>query len=33
MTVPLFVVAAVSVVLGLYPGPMMDLLHTVIGSL
>ena len=33
MTVPLFVVAGVSVALGLYPGPMMDLLHTVIGTL
>ena len=33
MTVPLLVVAGVSVALGLYPGPMMDLLHTVIGTL
>ena len=33
MTVPLFVVAGVSVALGLYPAPMMDLLHTVIGTL
>ena len=33
MTVPLLVVAGVSVALGLYPGPMMDLLHTVIGNL
>ena len=33
MTVPLLVVAAVSVALGLYPRPMMDLLHTVIGTL
>jgi NADH-quinone oxidoreductase subunit M len=33
MTVPLLIIAAVSVVLGLYPGPMMDLLHTVIGTL
>ena len=33
MTVPILVVAAVSVALGLYPGPMMDLLHTVIGTL
>ena len=33
MTVPLLVVAGVSVALGLSPGPMMDLLHTVIGTL
>ena len=33
MTVPLLVVAGVSVALGLYPGPMMDLLHSVIGPL
>ena len=33
MTVPLLVVAGVSVALGLYPEPMMDLLHTVIGNL
>ena len=33
MTVPLLVGAGVSVALGLYPGPMMDLLHTVIGTL
>lgn len=33
MTVPLLAVAAVSMVLGLYPGPMMALLDTVIGTL
>ena len=33
MTVPLLVVAGVSVALGLYPGPMMDLLHSVIETL
>ena len=33
MTFPLLVVAGVSVVLGLYPAPLMDLLHTVIGTL
>ena len=33
MTVPLAVVAATSVVLGLYPRVMMDLLHTVLGGI
>ena len=33
MTVPLLVVAGVSVALGLYPEPLMVLLHTVIGTL
>ena len=33
MTVPLGVVAATSVVLGLYPRVMMDLLHTVLGGI
>ena len=33
MTVPLLVVAGVSVALGLYPAPMMELLHSVIGTL
>ena len=32
MTVPLLVVAGVSVALGLYPKPMMDLLDTVLGT-
>ncbi len=32
MSVPLFVVAAVSIVLGMYPRLVMDLLHSVIGS-
>lgn len=33
MTVPLLVVAAVSMALGLYPTPVMALLDTVIGTL
>ena len=33
MTAPLMLVAAVSIVLGLYPGPIMELLHSVIGEL
>jgi formate hydrogenlyase subunit 3/multisubunit Na+/H+ antiporter MnhD subunit len=33
MTVPLLVVVMVSIGLGLYPGPMMDLLHSVIGTM
>ena len=33
MTVPLFVVAAASVMLGMYPRLIMDLLHTVIGGI
>jgi NADH:ubiquinone oxidoreductase subunit 5 (subunit L)/multisubunit Na+/H+ antiporter MnhA subunit len=32
MTLPLLVVAATSIVLGLYPRPLMELFHSVIGQ-
>lgn len=33
MTLPLFIVAATSLVLGLYPRPLMELLHSVVGGI
>ncbi len=33
MSVPLLLIAVVSIILGLYPKPMMDLLHSVIGGI
>ena len=33
MTVPLLILAVVSIILGVYPQPLLDLLHSVIGLL
>ena len=33
MTAPLIVVALISILIGMYPGPVMELLHTVVGEI